>query len=251
MFDAFENTDRERSPRRTAAVTLLSLGVYVGLGALALSAGRSAIEDSLEIETELRFGLPPPPPPPPPPASMAAVAPPPSTPTGPPPRATRRPLVAPKSLPKAAPAEAEPTDAHASAVEAPPPVEAAAPTGVPPQPALSATAPPAEPARRVRPAAHAPMQITEGVTPPEPSPENAQPAFPEEARAAGKEGVVVLKFVVTESGAVSNIQVLKGEPPFVDAALAAVRTWRFQRPAMLDGAPVPVFRVVPIRFKVR
>jgi TonB family protein len=93
--------------------------------------------------------------------------------------------------------------------------------------------------------------MTEGVTPPEAAPDNAQPVFPEEARAAGREGVVVLKFVVTETGAVEHIQVLKGEEPFIAAALAAVRTWRFSRPALLDGQPVPVFRVVPVRFKVR
>ncbi len=249
MFDAFENTDRERSPRRTATVTALAFGLYAAVGALALRVGHEALAPELEVETEIHFAPPPPPPPPPP---AVAPTPPPVVAAAPPPaRAARPPLLAPRKVPKAAPTEADPGTAQSGPVEAPPPVEATAPAVPTPAPALVATAPPPEPPRHVRPAAHAPLQMTEGISPPEPAPENAQPEFPEEARAAGKEGVVVLKFVVTVAGTVEQIQVLKGEPPFVDAAVAAVRTWRFRRPAMLDGSPVPVFRIVPVRFRVR
>jgi TonB family protein len=167
-----------------------------------------------------------------------------------PPQPARRALVAPKQIPKEAPAEADPGAAQDGPTEAPPPVEAA-PAAPVAAPVISATAPPPEPPKRPRPAAHAPIQMTEGVTPPEASPDNAQPAFPEEARAAGQEGLVVLKFVVTIEGGVEQIQVLKGEPPFTDAAIAAVKTWRFTKPAMLDGAPVPLFRIVRIPFKIR
>ena len=55
MFDAFEKSDRDRSPRRTLAVTALSLGVYAGLGALLLHAGHEAIEAVEEPETEIHF----------------------------------------------------------------------------------------------------------------------------------------------------------------------------------------------------
>lgn len=249
MFDAFEQTTRRKHPARTLAVTVLSLGVYGTLGFLALSAGRAALEDETEVETEIHFEPPAPATAPPPPPPTAAPAPPPAV--TPPPPAPRRAIAVPRKMPQAPPPEADPsqitTDAPTgdAVIGGPPAAAAPAPA------AITATAPPPEPAPRPRAAAHAPIQITEGVTPPEAAADNAQPAYPEEARAAGKEGVVVLKFVVTARGTVEQIHVLKGEPPFVEAALAAVKTWRFIRPALLDGSPVSVYRVVPLRFKLR
>ncbi len=248
MFDAFEQTTRRKHPARTFAVTVLSLGVYGVLGFLALRAGRDALERDLEVETEIHFEPPPPAtaPPPPPPTAAPPPTPPPAGPAPPP----RRVIAVPRKMPQAPPPEAEPTQAPVTSGASDvavggPPAPAATPA------AITATAPPPEPAPRPRAAAHAPIQMTEGVTPPEAAVDNPQPAYPEEARAAGKEGVVVVKFVVSTRGTVEQIQVLKGEPPFVEAALAAVKTWRFTRPALLDGSPVAVYRVVPLRFKLR
>jgi TonB family protein len=51
------------------------------------------------------------------------------------------------------------------------------------------------------------------------------------------DATVVLAIVVDESGAVTDVVVRQGGPPFADAAAAAVRSWRFS-PATRDGAPV-------------
>lgn len=63
--------------------------------------------------------------------------------------------------------------------------------------------------------------------------------YPAEARAAGVEGRVVVRYDITPEGRVVNAAVVSAEPTgvFEDAALAAVRSWRF-RPAVLGGKTV-------------
>ncbi|QSQ12945.1 TonB family protein [Myxococcus landrumensis] len=95
-----------------------------------------------------------------------------------------------------------------------------------------------------------PIQLPENAKPPVELVGNQQPEFPQEARAAGREGMVVLKLVVTAQGEVRDVTVMRGEEPFASAALRAVRTWRY-RPAMLEGQPVAVYRVVKVPFRLR
>lgn len=93
------------------------------------------------------------------------------------------------------------------------------------------------------------QQVAEVMTPPVPI-AKALPAYPEDARKQGVEAMVVVKFVVDEVGAVSNVKILKGHPLFDAAVLAAVRAWRFE-PATLDGKPVRMARMVKIPFRLR
>jgi protein TonB len=95
-----------------------------------------------------------------------------------------------------------------------------------------------------------PVNLPEDAEPPEPNENNAQPEYPESARTTGQEAKVVLKIVVELDGHVGRIQVLKGEEPFVSAALAVVKTWTYE-PATLDGAPLAVFKIVNITFSLR
>jgi TonB family protein len=76
---------------------------------------------------------------------------------------------------------------------------------------------------------------------------NAMPDYPESARAKGLEGQVILKIVVTEQGEVEDIKVLRGEEPFVAAAIAVAKTWRYTA-ALIEGRPAAVFRIVKIPF---
>ncbi len=68
----------------------------------------------------------------------------------------------------------------------------------------------------------------------------AGPVFPEQARADGIEGRVVVRYDVDLEGIVRNARVVLSEPPgvFDAAALAAVRSWRFN-PPVRDGERVP------------
>ncbi|NMO23025.1 TonB family protein [Pyxidicoccus fallax] len=95
-----------------------------------------------------------------------------------------------------------------------------------------------------------PINLPEEAKPPVELASNARPEFPQAARAAGKEGQVILKIVVTEAGEVRDVTVLRGEEPFVSAAVRAVSTWRYQ-PALLEGRPITVYRVVKVPFRLR
>jgi TonB family protein len=66
-----------------------------------------------------------------------------------------------------------------------------------------------------------------------------EPSYPEAAQAAGIEGTVHLQLTVTETGAVADVSVVGGPDALVDAAVAAVRQYRFE-PARLGNEPVAV-----------
>ena len=65
--------------------------------------------------------------------------------------------------------------------------------------------------------------------------------YPAQARSAGTEGYVVVRYDVDETGRVSNLSVAESEPPgvFDEAALKAVAAWRYN-PRISDGQPRPV-----------
>jgi len=75
--------------------------------------------------------------------------------------------------------------------------------------------------------------------------EGAQPVYPPAAKEAGIEGDVTLIYTVTATGQVDDVLVLEADPSevFEDAALAAVRTWRY-RPLRQDGEPLVIENVV-------
>ncbi|WP_054683469.1 energy transducer TonB [Rhodothermus marinus] len=75
--------------------------------------------------------------------------------------------------------------------------------------------------------------------------------YPELARKAGLEGLVVVQFVVEPDGSVSNIQVIRSAGKLLDeAAIKAVKQLRF-KPGRQRGRPVRVRFSLPIRFKLQ
>ena len=77
---------------------------------------------------------------------------------------------------------------------------------------------------------------------------NVSPSYPEDAIRAGLEGVVIIDCVVDVKGKVDSAKVLRGVPPLTDAALKAVRQWRYT-PTLLNGAAVPVIMTVTVNFR--
>lgn len=76
--------------------------------------------------------------------------------------------------------------------------------------------------------------------------------YPSEARAAGVEGRVVVRYDITSEGRVVNAAVVSAAPSgvFEDAALAAVRSWQF-RPAVARGEAVAANdRVSEVTFRL-
>jgi protein TonB len=89
-----------------------------------------------------------------------------------------------------------------------------------------------------------------GVTPPV-AVETVAPVYPELARRAHMEGVVVLEAVIGVDGWVRDVRVLRGAGPLLDpAALEAVKRWRY-RAATVGARPVAVSLQVVITFSLR
>jgi protein TonB len=74
-----------------------------------------------------------------------------------------------------------------------------------------------------------------------------QPEYPDMARQAELEGVVVVQIGIDELGNVVEAKVLQSVPGLDEAAIEAVYKWKF-KPAKQRDIPVPVRIVVPIRF---
>jgi protein TonB len=76
------------------------------------------------------------------------------------------------------------------------------------------------------------------------------PEYPDMARMAELEGVVMVQIGVNEFGDVVEANVVQGIEGLNQAAVEAVYKWKF-RPAKQRDIPVPVRIVVPIRFTLR
>jgi protein TonB len=168
-------------------------------------------------------------------------------------RAERQPATSPSAaaLPTAAPAASAPIVA---------PSTIAAETSVPllpanagPEAAASARFPSdafatSEPLPPPPPAPPAPLRVSSGVKPPERI-FNVDPVYPAAARAARIEGLVVLEVVINAEGRVESARVLRSVPLLGQAALDAVRQWRYT-PTLLNGAPVPIIMTLTVNFSL-
>jgi TonB family protein len=77
--------------------------------------------------------------------------------------------------------------------------------------------------------------------------------YPETAKAAGKQGRVTLQFTVDKSGDVTNVKVLKGVDPELDAESLRVVSSCTEKwtPGMQDGKPVDVVYRFPIVYQLK
>jgi TonB family protein len=76
---------------------------------------------------------------------------------------------------------------------------------------------------------------------------DVKPDYPEDARAAKIEGVVILGIVIGEDGSVIDSQVLRSIPALDQAALDAVSQWEFE-PTLLNGEAVEIEMAVTVNF---
>jgi periplasmic protein TonB len=74
-----------------------------------------------------------------------------------------------------------------------------------------------------------------------------QPQYPELAKETRTQGVVVLDCVIDQQGNVTQMKLVSGHPLLVQAALNAVRQWKYQ-PTLLNGIPVAVEMEVTVKF---
>jgi TonB family protein len=141
----------------------------------------------------------------------------------------------------------------AGAATSEPPAPTAAPAAsaapaTPATPAVPATAAaPATPATPAKPPKPAAVKLTHDMTQPR-LVNPVQPVYPEAARKARTEGIVILDCQIGNDGKVGDVKAVQGQPDgLTEAAIAAVQQWRYE-PAKLKGKPVAVYFTVTVKF---
>ena len=74
-----------------------------------------------------------------------------------------------------------------------------------------------------------------------------KPPYPPLARQARIQGMVVLQAVIGKDGTIQNLRVVSGHPMLAQAALEAVKQWRY-KPYYLNGEPVDVDTTINVNF---
>jgi protein TonB len=75
------------------------------------------------------------------------------------------------------------------------------------------------------------------------------PVYPDIAKQARVQGVVILECTISPQGKVTDVKVLRGIPLLDQAAVDAVKQWVYT-PTLLNGVPVPVIMTVTVNFKL-
>ena len=76
---------------------------------------------------------------------------------------------------------------------------------------------------------------------------HVQPIYPEMAKQSRVEGTVSLSVLIGPSGKVEKASVVRSIPALNDAAVSAVKQWKYQ-PTVVNGIAVPVSMVVHVNF---
>jgi protein TonB len=79
--------------------------------------------------------------------------------------------------------------------------------------------------------------------------QRSNPVYPSIAISARVSGTVVLKATISKTGVIEGLHVLSGPEMLRQAAMNAVRSWRY-RPYMLDGEPAEVETTVSVIFSL-
>ena len=104
------------------------------------------------------------------------------------------------------------------------------------------TAPPSPPPTQT------PIRLHSGIRAPQRI-VNVTPLYPASARLTHVEGMVIIEATIDEQGHVARAQILRSIPLLDDAALTAVRQWKFT-PTLLNGVAVPIVMTVTVNFKL-
>ena len=74
------------------------------------------------------------------------------------------------------------------------------------------------------------------------------PEYPAAARSARIQGSVVMNAIIDTDGTIQQLQVIKGNPLLVNAAMEAVKKWRY-RPYLVGSQPVEIETTITVNFK--
>ncbi|HEX3570589.1 MAG TPA: TonB family protein [Acidobacteriaceae bacterium] len=76
-----------------------------------------------------------------------------------------------------------------------------------------------------------------------------QPMYPPDARAAGIQGTVMLKAVISKDGSVGKLTVVSGPKELMQSAIEAVSQWKY-KPYLLNGQPVDVETTINVNYSL-
>ena len=76
------------------------------------------------------------------------------------------------------------------------------------------------------------------------------PEYPEAAKKARIQGVVLLEAIISKEGDVEHLDVVSGDPALAPSAVEAVKQWKY-KPYLVNGDPVVVKTKVTIDFTLR
>jgi TonB family protein len=76
-----------------------------------------------------------------------------------------------------------------------------------------------------------------------------EPEYPQEAKTGHVEGNVVLQGIINKEGDVAELRLVSGEPLLANAAMDAVKQWRY-KPYLLNGDPIEVETTIVVRFRL-
>jgi TonB family protein len=79
---------------------------------------------------------------------------------------------------------------------------------------------------------------------------SVDPVYPEKARQAQVEGLVILEVRTDEKGNVEDARVLRSIPVLDQAAIDAVKQWKYE-PLLIDGKPKKVLFTVTVQFRLK
>lgn len=250
MFDTIVNRS-SGLPRQRWTTTVLSALGHVALMMVFVLSTLYATDVLPEPRESMQYFIaapvPPPPPPPPPPAPepeprrvkpVAVKAP------------ARRPAPVIAKAPVAAPTEAPPSITPETGLEGgeftPAAIEPGFENGVAGGVAGGilggiVTAPPPPPPA-------APVRVGGDISAPRLI-HRVDPEYPDLAVRAQIEGMVILEATVDRTGAVSDTRILRSHGVLDEAAMDAVREWRYE-PLLLNGKPTPFILTVTVSFSL-
>lgn len=75
----------------------------------------------------------------------------------------------------------------------------------------------------------------------------SDPIYPQMAKIAHVQGDVVLQALISKTGTIENLRAISGHPILIQAAMDAVRQWRYN-PWVLNGEAVEVETTITVKF---
>jgi len=240
LFEDLIESDTVKHKTEQSKILPVSIGLHVALLLLVVIVPLLRPDVLPEPAAALKaffvepMAAPPPPPPPPPPAPKAAVQ----------PKVIPKPVVSDPSrfvAPVEVPEQIKPEESLDLGVEGGVPggVEGGVPGGV-----VGGVvgglpdAPAAVQAVRVGGQIKEPKKL-----------KHVNPNYPDIAKQARVQGVVILECTISPQGKVTDVKVLRGIPLLDAAAIEAVKQWVYT-PTLLNGVPVPVIMTVTVNFRL-